>query len=394
MKRIQIFDTTLRDGEQSPGATLTAPEKLLMARELERLGVDVIEAGFPAASPKDQEAVRTIAEEIRRPVIAALARCRDGDVDRAAEAVRGAERPRIHVFLATSGIHLEHKLRMSPEACLGRAREAAARARSYVDDVEFSPEDATRTDPAFLCEVVHAAVEAGATTVNIPDTVGYALPREIGSLLGRIREEVPRIEQVVLSVHCHDDLGLATANSLAGVGAGARQVECTVNGIGERAGNAALEEVVMALKVRRELGAFETGIDTTRIVPASRLLAHLTGIRPQPNKAVVGENAFAHEAGIHQHGVLENPTTYEIMTPESVGAAGSRIVLGKHSGRRALAQRFREMGFDVEPEQLDRAYRLFLMLADRKKETRTWWRSITRGRWRMCPGVTAWSISR
>jgi len=368
MERIRVFDTTLRDGEQSPGATMSAPEKLRMARELDALGVDVIEAGFPAASPKDLQAVRTIAEEVRRPVIAGLARCSEGDVEQAAEAVAPAERPRIHVFLATSGIHLEHKLRMTPEACLDRVRASVTLARTHVEDVEFSPEDATRTDPVFLCEVVHAAVEAGATTVNIPDTVGYALPRDFVGILARIQDEVPGIDDVVLSVHCHDDLGLATANSLAAVGAGARQVECTVNGIGERAGNAALEEIVMALRVRRDLGDFETGIDTRRIVPASRLLAHLTGIRPQPNKAVVGENAFAHEAGIHQDGVLKNPMTYEIMTPETVGAPGSRIVLGKHSGRHALARRYEEMGFELEPEQLDRAYRLFVMLADRKKE--------------------------
>jgi len=367
MERIIVFDTTLRDGEQSPGATMTPEEKIRMAHELDALGVDVIEAGFPAASPYDAGAVARIAAEVRRPVVAGLARCAPADIEAVAAALEGAERPRIHVFLATSDIHLDHKLRIGREEALERIERSVSQARSYAADVEFSPEDATRTDLAFLCRAVRAAIGAGATTINIPDTVGYALPRDIARIMGRLVEEVDGIDDVVLSVHCHDDLGLAVANSLAGIEAGARQVECTVNGIGERAGNAALEEIVMALRVRRDFGDCDTGVVSERIHPASVLLTHLTGIRPQPNKAVVGENAFAHEAGIHQDGMLKNAMTYEIMTPATVGAKESRFVLGKHSGRRALRERYAEMGFDLDPEQLDRAYRLFVMLADRKK---------------------------
>jgi len=368
MSRITIFDTTLRDGEQSPGATMTPEEKLRMARALEALGVDVVEAGFPAASPQDRRAVLSVAHELTHATVAALARCRDADIRAAAEAVQPAAKPRIHVFLATSDIHLEHKLRMERGEALERIDRAVRCAREYVDDVEFSPEDATRTDPDFLCEAVQTAVDAGATTVNIPDTVGYALPRDFTRILGVLHERVEGLEEVVVSVHCHDDLGLAVANTLAAVGAGARQIECTVNGIGERAGNAALEEIVMAMRVRPDLGEYEMGVDTRRLCPTSELLAHLIGVRPQPNKAVVGANAFAHEAGIHQDGMLKNPMTYEIMTPEMVGAKASRLVLGKHSGRRALRSRFEAMGFELEPAQLDRAYKLFVMLADRKKE--------------------------
>ena len=368
MDRIRVFDTTLRDGEQSPGATMTSPEKLRMARALANLGVDVIEAGFPAASPQDFEAVRTIAGEVEGPTICGLARCKDGDIDQAADAISVAGSRRIHVFLATSDIHLEHKLKIDRDECLKRIRRGVERARGHVDDVEFSPEDATRTDLDFLCEAVGTAVEAGATTVNIPDTVGYALPRDFQEIFRTLYDRVPGLDDIILSVHCHDDLGLAVANSLAGIGAGARQVECTVNGIGERAGNASLEEIVMALKVRPDLGDYETGVRTEKLYPTSELLVHLTGIRPQPNKAIVGANAFAHEAGIHQHGMINNRMTYEIMTPEMVGAPQSRLVLGKHSGRHALAERYEEMGFDLEPGQLDRAYQLFVMLADRKKE--------------------------
>ncbi|MDX1566820.1 MAG: 2-isopropylmalate synthase [Longimicrobiales bacterium] len=367
MAHIRVFDTTLRDGEQSPGATMTSPEKLRMAKALASLGVDVIEAGFPAASPQDLEAVRTIAREVRGPIITALARAHDEDIDHAAEAVEDAEKKRIHTFLATSEIHLTHKLRISQEECLDRIGRAVERARSYVDDVEFSPEDGTRTELDFLCQAVQVAIDAGATTVNIPDTVGYALPRDFQEIFRAIYDRVDGAEDVIFSVHCHDDLGLAVANSLAGIGAGARQVECTINGIGERAGNASLEEIVMALRVRPDLGDFETRINTERIYPTSELLTHLTGLRPQPNKAIVGANAFAHEAGIHQDGMLKERMTYEIMTPQMVGAPDTKLVLGKHSGRHALKKRYEEMGLELEPGQLDRAYRLFVMLADQKK---------------------------
>ena len=368
MARVLVFDTTLRDGEQSPGATMTPAEKVRMAHQLDALGVDVIEAGFPVSSPDDFTAVRKIAREVRRPVIAALARATDDDVDRAAAAVSGAERPRIHVFIATSDVHLRHKLGITREACVERAVRAIQRARRDVDDVEFSAEDATRTDPAFLCRIVAAAIEAGATTINIPDTVGYACPAEMQRLVETLFCEVPALRDVVLSVHCHDDLGLAVANSLAAIQAGARQVECTINGIGERAGNAALEEIVMALDVRRDHFGHRTGIHTPELYRTSQLLVHLTGIHPQPNKAVVGRNAFAHEAGIHQDGMLKERTTYEIMTPQQVGAPGTRLVLGKHSGRHALAQRYRELGYELDGEDLDRAYRLFKLLCDQKKQ--------------------------
>jgi len=367
MDRVLVFDTTLRDGEQSPGASMTAAEKLRMAQQLEALGVDVLEAGFPASSPADFASVREIARAVRQPAIAALARASAGDIDRAAIALESAARGRLHVFIATSDIHLTHKLRIEREECIDRAVAAVRRARRYTDDVEFSAEDATRTDVAFLARVVEAVIEAGARTVNLPDTVGYAYPAEIRRMLATLFGRVPGIRDVVVSVHCHDDLGLAVANSLAGIEAGARQVECTVNGIGERAGNAALEEIVMALRTRRDSLPFETGVRTTEIYRTSHLLSHITGIHPQPNKAIVGRNAFAHEAGIHQDGVLKEATTYEIMTPESVGVGCTSFVLGKHSGRHALAERYRTLGYELDGEELGRACALFKDLADRKK---------------------------
>ena len=366
--RVIIFDTTLRDGEQSPGASMTPAEKLRFAHALDELGVDVMEAGFPISSPDDFRAVRTIALEVRRPVIAALARTRPGDIDRAAEAIEDAEHPRIHTFIATSKVHLERKLKITEEECLEQAAQAVERARRYTDDVEFSAEDATRTELSFLCKVAEVAVNAGATTVNIPDTVGYTHPREVAEIFRTLRRNVPGLEGVVLSAHCHNDLGLATANSLAAVEAGARQVECTVNGIGERAGNAALEEVVMTILVRRDLFDLTTGIHTHRIHPTSRILTQITGIHPQPNKAIVGRNAFAHEAGIHQDGMLKERSTYEIMDPVMVGVPGSQLILGKHSGRHALKARFQDLGFDLDDEAMERAYRLFKLLADQKKD--------------------------
>ncbi len=374
---VRIFDTTLRDGEQSPGATMTSAEKLQIARALARMGVDVIEAGFPAASPDDLEAVRRIAIEVgnpdprrnghRVPIIAGLARAVKSDIDAAWEAVRHAARPRIHTFLATSPIHMKYKLRMTPREVVQRVREMVAYAKSLTDDVEFSPEDAGRSDPEFLYEVLAAAIEAGATTLNIPDTVGYTTPEEFYRLIKGIIEHTPGIEQVIVSVHCHNDLGLATANTLAGLMAGARQAEVTINGIGERAGNTALEEVVMALRVRHDVYGLETGIDTTQIVRVSQMVARITGMAVQPNKAIVGANAFAHEAGIHQDGMLKHQQTYEIMRPEMVGWPKSRLVLGKHSGRHALRVRLEELGYRLRPEELDEIFREFKRLADRKK---------------------------
>ena len=367
MTNILVFDTTLRDGEQSPGATMTPAEKLRMAHQLDALGVDIIESGFPVSSPDDFAAVRKIAREVRRPGIAALARATPGDVDRAAAALEAASRPRTHIFLATSDIHLEHKLCIDRAECLERAATAVHRAREHMAEVEFSAEDATRTDLAFLCRVVETVIEAGATTINIPDTVGYATPRDIRTIIETLYAAVPALRDVVLSIHCHDDLGLATANSLAGIEAGARQVEVTVNGIGERAGNASLEEVVMALAVRADSWPYQTTVHTREIFRTSQLLALLTGIHPQPNKAIVGRNAFAHEAGIHQDGILKDCRTYEIMQPQTVGVPESRLVLGKHSGRHALARRYRELGYELDGDDLDRAYRLFKLLADQKK---------------------------
>ena len=365
--RITIFDTTLRDGEQSPGCSMNLDEKVLIAGHLDRLGVDVIEAGFPIASEGDFRGVKAVAERVRRPVIAALARCTRKDIDRAWEAIRDAERPRIHIFLATSDIHLQYKLKIGRHDALAQSREAVRYARTLCDDVEFSPEDATRSDPEFLCSVLEGVIEAGATTLNIPDTVGYTVPTEFTRLITTIRERVRGIEKVTISVHCHNDLGLAVANSLAAIEAGARQVECTINGIGERAGNAALEEIVMALRVRADRLPYTTGVRSQHICPASQALSAILGFPVQPNKAIVGCNAFAHEAGIHQHGVLSNPLCYEIMTPESVGLPSNRIVLGKHSGRHALSRRYAELGHPLASAELDAVYQRFTELADRKK---------------------------
>jgi 2-isopropylmalate synthase len=367
-RRIVIFDTTLRDGEQSPGASMNISEKLEIARALVDLGVDVIEAGFPIASPGDFEAVQRIARECRGATICGLARSNDQDIDRARDALEPAEHSRIHVFLATSAIHREFKLKMDRGQIIDRARSAVRRARGYCDDVEFSPEDAARTELDFLCDVVHAAIDAGATTVNIPDTVGYATPAHFSHIIKHLRENVANIDRAVISVHCHNDLGLAVANSLAAVEAGAGQVECTINGLGERAGNASLEEIVMALRTRNDVYHCETGVNTKRLYPTSRLVANVTGMHVQRNKAIVGANAFAHEAGIHQHGMLQERTTYEIMRPEDVGFAGTNLVLGKHSGRHALAQRVRDMGYHVNDEQLTTVFEAFKRLADKKKE--------------------------
>jgi 2-isopropylmalate synthase len=365
---VRIFDTTLRDGEQSPGATMTSSEKVEVARALARLGVDVIEAGFPAASPDDLAAVRTIAEEVRGPVICSLARASRSDIDKAWEAVRPAARPRIHTFLATSDLHMEHKLRMTRAAVLARVEEMVGHARSLCDDVEFSPEDATRSDRDFLFEALTRAIRAGATTLNIPDTVGYTTPEEYGALIRGIRENVPGADRVLLSVHCHDDLGMATANTLAGLMAGARQAEVTINGIGERAGNTSLEEIVMALATRAARLGLRTGVDATQLVRTSRLVSTVTGMPVPANKAIVGANAFAHESGIHQDGMLKNEQTYEIMRPESVGAAQTRLVLGKHSGRAALSARLSELGYSFDDTALERVFVRFKALGDRRKE--------------------------
>ncbi len=366
-ERILIFDTTLRDGEQSPGCSMNTDEKLAIAHQLESLGVDVIESGFPVASRGDFEAVERISGEIRGSSIAALARCVRKDIDTAAEALKGAAHPRIHTFLATSDIHLAFKLKMSRQDALRTARECVAHARSLCDDVQFSPEDATRSDPDFLCEVLQAVVDSGATTLNIPDTVGYTMPAEYENLIRKICQTV-KGENLVISSHCHNDLGMAVANSLAAVSAGARQVECTMNGIGERAGNAALEELVMALHVRSDVYPISCGVDRTKLYPTSQMLSRTLGFNVQPNKAIVGRNAFAHEAGIHQHGVLSNPLCYEIMTPDSVGMPVDRLVLGKHSGRHALMHRFTELGLNVAGDELDALYTKFTHLADRKKK--------------------------
>jgi 2-isopropylmalate synthase len=366
--RLIIFDTTLRDGEQSPGASMNLTEKLEIAQALRDLGVDVIEAGFPIASPGDFEAVQAIARQVHGPIICALARCNDEDIDRAWQALRDAPRKRIHVFLATSAIHREFKLKMAKEEIVRRSVAGVQRARSYCDDVEFSPEDAARTEPEFLAEVVEKAIEAGATTINIPDTVGYAVPSQYAALIRYLKQNVRGIDKVVLSVHCHNDLGLAVANSLAALAEGARQVECTINGLGERAGNCALEEVVMAVKTRNDFFQLQTNIHTRRLYPTSRLVSNITGIPVQRNKAIVGQNAFAHEAGIHQHGMLMHHLTYEIMRPEDVGFTRSNLVLGKHSGRHAFRERVKELGYHLDEEQLNRVFEEFKILADKKKE--------------------------
>jgi 2-isopropylmalate synthase len=367
-RRIVIFDTTLRDGEQSPGCSMNLAEKLELAQALVDLGVDVIEAGFPIASPGDFEAVQAIAGTVRGSIICGLARCRDEDIDRAWEAVQKAETPRIHVFLATSAIHREFKLKMDKEQIIQRAVASVRRAVGYCSNVEFSPEDAARTEIDFLCQVVEAAIAAGATTVNIPDTVGYATPAQMHHVISVLRQRVSNIDQAVISVHCHNDLGMAVANSLAAVEAGAGQIECTVNGIGERAGNCSLEEVVMALRTRHDIYHAQTRIQTQRLVPTSRLLSGITGMHVQRNKAIVGRNAFAHEAGIHQDGMLKERTTYEIMRPEDVGFTMSDLVLGKHSGRAALADRARHLGYNLSGEQLNKVFDGFKVLADKKKE--------------------------
>lgn len=376
---VRIFDTTLRDGEQSPGATMTSAEKLEVARALARLGVDVIEAGFPAASKDEHDAVQRIAETVgnaekaeesstlQTPIICGLARTTRGDIETAWDAIRSAVRPRLHTFLATSEIHMQHKLRMDREQVVERVRDMVALARSLCEDVEFSPEDGTRSEPEFLYRVLDEAIRAGATTLNIPDTVGYATPEEFGALIAGIIENVPGIEGVVISVHCHDDLGLATANTLAGIHAGARQAEVTINGIGERAGNTSLEEVVMALQTRQPVYGLATGIDTAQITRTSKLVSNYTGMVVAPNKAIVGANAFAHEAGIHQDGMLKNQATYEIMRPEAVGLSQSRLVLGKHSGRHAFRVRMDELGYQLSDEDLERAFSRFKSLADKKK---------------------------
>ena len=375
---VKIFDTTLRDGEQSPGATMTSAEKLEVARSLARMGVDIIEAGFPAASPDDLEAVRRIAVEVGRPavgeedarvpIITGLARANKPDIDKAWEGVKEAKHPRIHTFLATSAIHMKHKLKMDPEDVVARVSEMVAYAKSLCDDVEFSPEDAGRSDPEFLYVVLGEAIKSGATTLNIPDTVGYTTPEEYFALIDGIIKNTPGMHDgITISVHCHDDLGMATANALAGIRAGARQAEVTVNGIGERAGNTSMEEVVMSLRTRKPIYGLETGIDTTQFARVSKLVSNYTGIVVQPNKAIVGANAFAHEAGIHQDGMLKHQTTYEIMRPEDVGVNQTQLILGKHSGRHALRTRLAEMGHSLDEVELDKAFARFKELADRKK---------------------------
>ena len=366
-KTVKIFDTTLRDGEQSPGCSMNLSEKVRMATKLQALGVDIIEAGFPIASEGDFAAVKAVAASCRKVTVAALCRTAEQDVARAAEALADAAHPRIHTFVATSDIHLEHKLKKSRREVLAMTREAVQQACSHAEEVEFSAEDATRSDPEYLFEVLDTAVDAGAKVLNVPDTVGYTTPVEFGGLIEQVKKRVVRDRDVIISVHCHNDLGLAVANSLAAIEAGARQVECTINGIGERAGNASLEEIVMALRVRADRLPFTTTIDTEQLYPTSQLLSQIVGFDVQPNKAIVGRNAFAHEAGIHQHGVINNPLCYEIMTPESVGVPANSLVLGKHSGRHALSLRYTELGFELTQRELDVAYARFTSLADRKK---------------------------
>ena len=366
--RVTIFDTTLRDGEQSPGASMNLGQKLQVAKALRDLGVDVIEAGFAAASPGDLEAIQAVSRQVQGPVIASLSRCSKGDIEASARALADAPRKRCHVFLATSPIHREFKLKLAKDEIIRRAVEGVSRARQLFEDVEFSPEDAARTELDFLTEVVERAIEAGATTVNIPDTVGYALPSTFGETIRHIRKHARGIDRVVISVHCHDDLGLAVANSIAGVLEGARQVECTINGIGERAGNASLEEIVMAFKTRRDVLRVVTGVKTEKLYPTSRVVSQVTGLHVQRNKAIVGQNAFAHEAGIHQHGMLTHRETYEIMRPEEVGFSRSSLVLGKHSGRHALKDRLAALGYNLVEAELDKVFSAFKILCDKKKE--------------------------
>ena len=364
---VKIFDTTLRDGEQSPGFSMNVAEKIRVAKRLEQMGVDIIEAGFPVASQGDFEAVQAISAELNETVVAGLARANPSDIDRAWEAIQGTAKPRIHTFISSSDIHLEYQLKLSRKKVLDLAVKSVKRAKTYTDNVEFSAMDATRSDREYLAQMIGEAIDAGATTVNIPDTVGYAVPAEFGELIQYLMENVPNIRDAVVSVHCHNDLGLAVANSLEAIRHGARQVECTINGIGERAGNTALEEIVMALKVRRDLIGLETRIETEQIYPTSRLVSSITGIRVQPNKAIVGANAFAHESGIHQDGLLKNKTTYEIMTPEAVGLSKSSLVLGKHSGRHAFRDRVRSLGYDLTEDQMEKAFGAFKNLCDLKK---------------------------
>ncbi len=368
METVRIFDTTLRDGEQSPGCSMSAKEKLLMARQLERLGVDIIEAGFAASSPGDFESVREIGENIERARVVSLCRANISDIEKAVEALRDAGNWGIHTFIASSQLHMQYKLQMNEEEVLKHATRAVEFARKHTENVEFSAEDATRSEPEFLVKLFSAVVKAGATTLNVPDTVGYTTPDEMYALISRLRNEVYHADQVVFSVHCHNDLGMGVANSLAAVRAGARQIECTINGIGERAGNAAMEEIVMALNTRQQHFGFTTNINTEQLYPTSRLLTQITGVAVQPNKAIVGANAFAHEAGIHQHGVLKNALTYEIMTPQSVGIRQSQIVLGKHSGRHALAERIKGLGFEVNDVELNHIFQEFKRLADVKRQ--------------------------
>jgi 2-isopropylmalate synthase len=367
-RMIRIFDTTLRDGEQSPGASMNVEEKVMVAKQLARLGVDIIEAGFAYSSPGDFESVRRIAQEVEGPTICSLARARPEDIDRAWEALQGAPKVRIHTFLSTSDIHLKHQFRMTRERAKQRAVEMVQRARGYVSDVEFSPMDASRSDPAFLYEVIEAVIAAGAGTINIPDTVGYAVPQEFGALIKGICERVPNSKQAVISVHCHNDLGVAVANSLAAIINGAGQVECTINGIGERAGNTSLEEIVMGLRTRKDFYRADTGIKTEEIAKTSRLVSKITGMVVQPNKAIVGANAFAHTSGIHQDGLLKDKTTYEIMRPESIGLVESQMVMGKLSGRHAFRQRLEELGYQLSEEEVNHAFERFKKLADQKKE--------------------------
>src|SRR6266699_1649306 len=365
---VKIFDTTLRDGEQSPGCSMNLGEKVRLARKLQSLGVDVIEAGFPIASDGDFAAVKAVATECRDVTVAALCRTAEADVRRAAEALRDASRPRIHTFVATSDIHLEYKLKKTRAEVIEMTRQAVRLAREFADEIEFSAEDATRSDVDYLCEVFSVAVEAGASILNVPDTVGYTLPNEFSQLVRTVRERVVGDRKdITISVHCHNDLGLAVANSLAAIEAGARQIECTINGIGERAGNASLEEIVMAMRVRPDHYSYDTGIVGEHLYPASQMLSEITGVPVQPNKAIIGRNAFAHEAGIHQDGMLKNPLTYEIMTPQSVGVPDSRLVLGKHSGRHALGLRCEQLGYQFDRRELDEVYRRFVILADKIK---------------------------
>ncbi len=366
MEKVIIFDTTLRDGEQSPGASLTSDEKIKIAEQLEKLGVDVIEAGFPIASEDDAKAVKKIAEKIKKCTVCALARCKDEDINIALKSLEKANKPRLHLFLATSDIHRKYKLKKAKSEIIRIAREKVRYAKKFIDDIEFSPEDASRTEIDFLIDISKAVIEEGAKTVNIPDTVGYAIPFEFGELIKTLKENLP--DDIIISIHCHNDLGLAVANSLAAIINGARQVECTINGIGERAGNASLEEIVMNLKIKEKFFKVKTGIKTKQIYKTSRLVSSLTGIPVQPNKAIVGENAFKHEAGIHQDGVLKFRKTYEIINPEMIGVPGTQLVLGKHSGRHALKARLKELGFDIEGKELEKIFERFKKLADKKKE--------------------------